>query len=74
MSEREQLPDHISIAGQAEAAGRVRANLDPIASLKEHALMVIDDANLTSHARMMALPKLEELIFWIKSGMNRGLG
>jgi hypothetical protein len=69
------LPTEISVDAQASIAGRVRAAVDlddPITQLREQCKRFIEGANLTSHARMMALPKLDEMIFWIRSGSNRG--
>ena len=72
MSEREQPPEHISIDQQAMAAGRTTPGHDPIAELEDHAKRVIEGASLSQHHRMMALPKLAELIFWIRAGTGKG--
>ena len=57
----------------AHGDGRPRTEAaDPIAELEDHGRRVIEGANLSAHARMMALPKLAELVFWIRSGSGRG--
>lgn len=61
----------ISTTEMAEQAGRVRAILDPndpITQLRDHCKAFIENAGLSQHHRMMALPKLEEMIFWIRAG------
>lgn len=76
MSEQtNQLPDEVSVDQQAAAAGRVRVAVDPdneVTQLENHCKAFIQQANLSSHARMMALPKLTEMCFWIRAGMGKG--
>jgi hypothetical protein len=63
------LPETVGIDEQATAAGRIKHGPDdPISALRSQCLAFIDGANLSQHARMMALPKLEEMIFWIRAG------
>jgi hypothetical protein len=52
--------------------GRPAIRSSAIDELETYARRVIDQANLSQHARMMAEPKLAELIFWIKAGAGRG--
>ena len=64
-----ELPETVSVDEVATAAGRIRSGPDdPISALRSQCLAFIDGANLSQHARMMALPKLEEMIFWIRAG------
>lgn len=64
-----ELPETVGVNEQATAAGRIRSGSDdPISALRNQCLAFIDGANLSQHARMMALPKLEEMIFWIRAG------
>ena len=70
-----ELPEQVTIDQQAQVAGRVRADVDgsdPITALREHCLRFIEGANLPQHQRMMAIPKMDEMIFWIRSGIGRG--
>ena len=69
------LPTEVSVDQQAAAAGRVRVAVDPdneVTQLENHCKAFIEQANLSSHARMMALPKLTEMCFWIRAGMGKG--
>ncbi len=55
----------------AHRDGRPAIRSDAVDELQAHARRVIEQANLPEHNRLMALPKLEELIFWIRAGMAR---
>jgi hypothetical protein len=62
-----------TVAEQAEAAGRTQVDPnDLITQLEDHAKRVIDQLAMPSHHRMMALPKLQELVFWLRAGAGRG--
>lgn len=61
-----------STAELAQAGGAPLDLADPIEGLRQRCKAFIENANMTSHARSMALPKLEEMIFWIRAGSGRG--
>lgn len=51
----------------AYAAGRPRVDpADPVTQFEWHAKSVIENLKLPEHNRMMALPKLAELVFWMR--------
>lgn len=68
-----ELPETVSVDEQARPAGRVRIDMgDPVTALHEQCKQFIENANMSSHARMMALPKLDEMVFWIRAGQGKG--
>lgn len=72
-----ELPTEVSIDQQASAAGRVRSIVDrddPVTQLRDHCKAFIENARLSEHHRMMALPKLDEMIFWIRAGQGKPNG
>ncbi len=66
------LAEHIQDAerrtGQARMPG---VTDDDISALQAYCREFIEKANLSHHAFMLAMPKLDELIFWIRAGMKK---
>ena len=56
------------LADIAHAAGRPRVDpSDPVTAFELDAKRVIESLHLPEHNRMMALPKLAELVFWMRA-------
>lgn len=67
-------PETVSVAEQAAEAGRVEAgHQDAVDALRVHCQHWITAHNdaLKTHNKLMALSKLEEMIFWLRAGLDR---
>jgi hypothetical protein len=63
-----ELPETVTVQEQAEAAGKPKAEeLDATQLFDAHAKKVIDDAALSPTNRAMALSKLSELVYWLRT-------
>lgn len=69
--ERPQSDEVVGLGELANAAGAPRVRGDACDLLKAECLRTIEASSLPQHQRMMALAKLEELIFWIRAGTGR---
>jgi hypothetical protein len=72
------LPKDISLNAQVEyaenkvGAAQSRAlSKEAIDAWREQCRAFIESANLSHHARSMAIPKMDEMIFWIRAGTGR---
>jgi hypothetical protein len=72
---RPELPEVITVAEQAQAAGRKTGDILPpgahpdLDALRDHIRGFLPDG--TSQAAMMAKSKAEELLFWLRAARNR---
>ena len=73
------LPADVSVNAQVEYAeskvGDAQSRQvapEEIDALRAHCRAFIERAHLSQHTRAMALPKMDEMIFWIRSGNGRG--
>lgn len=67
MPETPEPPEPPSMAEMARTAGQIEPG-DPVAALREHCHRFVMNANITQDARSHALTKLDEMVFWLRSG------
>lgn len=59
-------------AAQEAGSQKIGMSVDLIDEFRDYCKKFIESANLPSHQRMMALPKCDEMIFWIRAGYGKG--